>query len=141
MQKFRQKNQQKGFTLVEIMIVVAIVALLAALPVPNIVRAKISANESAAESTLKTVSIACESFRAAQAVPTYPANTAALTGATPPYIDVTVFGANKQGYVNTYTFISASEFVCSAHPVSVGNTGNRRFAVSNSSILPFFMPM
>ena len=87
-----QGFKKTGFTLVEIMIVVAIVALLAALSVPNIVRAKISANESAAESTLKTISIACESFRAAQAVPSYPANDAALTGATPPYVDVTVFG-------------------------------------------------
>ena len=84
---------KKAFTLVEIMIVVAIIAILAGISIPNMVRAQMGANEAAAQSTLKTVSLACESFRASQTIPSYPAVTADLTGATPAYIDASVFAA------------------------------------------------
>ena len=126
----------KGFSLVEIMVVVGIIALLTAIAVPNALRARLNANESAAKSTLKTIAIACESYRASQAVPAYPANSAALTGATPAYIDASVFVAGgKQGYVFVYTYVGASNFVCSAHPISANITGSNRFAVNESGVL------
>ena len=59
-------RSKKGFTLVEIMIVVAIIALLAAIAIPNLLRARHNANESAAIGSMRTFSSALESFRAAQ---------------------------------------------------------------------------
>ena len=50
-----RKLGRKGFTLVEIMIVVAIIALLAAIAIPNLLRARHNANESAALAPLKTL--------------------------------------------------------------------------------------
>jgi len=53
---------KKGFTLVEIMIVVAIIALLAAIAIPNFLGARRNAAEAAAQATLRAISTAYESY-------------------------------------------------------------------------------
>jgi type IV pilus assembly protein PilA len=128
---------RKGFTLVEIMIVVAIIALLAAIAIPNLLRARLNANEAAAISALRTVSTACESFRAAQSPVTYPANLAVL-GAPPngpPYIDATLAGGTKQGYTFAYALVSANQYTCTATPVTANVTGTRVFFVDESGVI------
>ena len=76
----RKLKTRQGFTLVEIMIVVAIIALLAAIAVPNLMRARHNANEGAALGTIRTVATAAESFRAVQTPRAWPADLAALAG-------------------------------------------------------------
>jgi len=126
---------KKGFTLVEIMIVVAIIALLAAIAIPNLLRARHNANETAAIGSMRTISTACESFRAAQSPVTYPANLAALSGAAPPYIDATLGTGTKQGYNFAYVLVSANQYTCTATPVTVGVTGTRIFFVDESGVI------
>jgi len=55
---------RKGFTLVEIMIVVAIIALLAAIAIPNLLRARLNANDAAAKASLQALVTAIESYAA-----------------------------------------------------------------------------
>jgi len=128
-------KNKKGFTLVEIMIVVAIIALLAAIAIPNLLRARHNANESAAIGALRTISAACESFRAAQTPTTYPANLAALSGANPAYIDNTLGGGTKQGYTFAYVLVNANQYTCTATPTVANVTGTRVFFVNETGVI------
>ncbi len=127
--------KRKGFTLVEIMIVVAIIALLAAIAIPNLLRARMAAGESAAIAALKTVASAAHTFRAANAA--YPATLGTLfTGLTPPYIDSVLASGSKQGYNFNLTG-DASGFNATADPMTPGTTGNRRFFVDTSGVIRY----
>ena len=128
---------KRGFTLVEIMIVVAIIALLAAIAIPNLLRARHNANEAAAIASLRTLSTAEESYRAAQNPPTY--GTLVLLGAPltgPPYIDVTLAAGAKQGYNFVMTVAPTTNvYQVTATPQTVGTTGTRVFRVDQTGVI------
>jgi len=62
-------RKQKGFSLIELLIVVAIILIIAAIAIPNLMRARIAANESAGASTVRTLNTAEVTYST-----TYPAN-------------------------------------------------------------------
>jgi prepilin-type N-terminal cleavage/methylation domain-containing protein len=127
-------RSKKGFTLVEIMIVVAIIVLLAAIAIPNLLRARLSANEATAIAAMRTLSTAMESYRAGQSPPAYPSALGSLSNATPPYIDSVLGGGLKAGYNftlaggnNTYSVVGA--------PQTANVTGVRSFFVDQSGVV------
>lgn len=126
---------KKGFTLIELTIVMAIIALLAAISIPNLLRARLTANETAAIAALHTIGIACESYRVDQASPNYPTTLNALSSATPPYIDPTLGGSTKQGYTFAYTKVSTSQYTCTAGPQTPNVTGKRVFFVNETGVI------
>ena len=141
--------KRKGFTLVEIMIVVAIIALLAAIAIPNLLRARLNANEGAAIGNMHTLVTAMGSYQANQSPATYPSALENLGNASPEYIDDYLAGvtgepaankAKKQGYYFTYTPEAAVGGVIygykvSASPVQAGKTGNRWFIADGTGVV------
>ena len=125
----------EGFTLVEIMIVVAIIAMLAAMVYPNFLRAKLQANETTAIESMHVLSTALESFRGVQTPPDYPDDLTELSDSVPPYVDSIVTSGTRQGYSFTYGRVNEAQFTMNGDPVTVGVTGNRGFYVDETGVI------
>lgn len=122
-----------GFTLVEIMIVVGIIALLASLAIPNFLKSRIHSNEGVTQDALKTIATAEISFRSANSV--Y-ASLEELGSATPPYIDTVLSGGERSGYTFTITDIdNDNTFHCSAKPNIQNITGVRSFCITEDGVV------
>ena len=132
---------KKGFTLVEIMIVVAIIALLAAIAIPNLLRARHNANESAAIGSLRTLSTAMESYRSVQIPASYAGATLAVLGAPPAgpaYIDGKLATGSKQGYTFTLVVGAGAQpqtYTIDAIPQAYQTTGSRSFQVTQTGVI------
>jgi prepilin-type N-terminal cleavage/methylation domain-containing protein len=119
-----------GFALVEIMVVVSILALIAAIAIPMMLRNQINANETVAISACRTIVSGCQGFYTSSMPRAYPETLAELgvAGPTgPAYIDSALASGSKSGYEFTYDRTSPVSFTLTANPEFPGRTGNRYF--------------
>ena len=124
-------NSRSGFTLVEIMVVVLILALLAAIAIPNYLRARVNAHDAAAQAALKAISTALETYATSNSE--YPATTTSLIGVTPPYLTVDYFSGVHSGFTFTHA-ITPATYSVTAHPVNA-NLGSSSFTISTGGVL------
>jgi len=129
---------RRGFTLVEIMIVVAIIALLAAIAIPNLLRARLQTNESASQAALKTIATAEVTYRSGNDAYGTLTNLGSPS-VGPAYIDkvlgCTPEPCNKSGYSFSIVGSSANAFASIAVPVTGNITGVRSFCITEDGVV------
>ncbi len=126
-------KRNAGFTLIELMIVVEIIAVIAALAVPNYLRTRLQSNEASAVGNLHAVLDAQMSFNNVHL--RYAANFDELTSPNPPFLSGE-WGGPRAGY--QFTFESdGTTFAAHATPVDYGNTGYHSFFVDPSGVIRY----
>lgn len=107
--------------------VLLIIALLAAIAIPNLLRARLMANESAAQTTIRTISGAIEAYAAANNGQ-YPSDEYDLKYAKPPLLDKIYNKKTIQGYIYS-SELNPSAYKITATPSGCGTTGNKIFTI------------
>lgn len=128
-------RKASGFTLIEMMIVVAIIAILAAIATPNYLRSRMQANESSAVGDLRIVCEAQITYNAANGV--YGDFEALTGGEATQFLRGHWINVKRNGYVFAMEDIGRANFICYADPVSLGKTGTRYFRVDASGNILF----
>jgi len=129
------RTREKGFTLAEIMIVLAILGLLMGAAIPNLLRSRVNAGEVAAINNCRTIGTGCSLFYTQSHPHAYPEILGDLTSAAPPYLDSVLGSGEKQGYRFFYSRLDSEHFELRAHPTSPGRSGNRFFFLDQTGVL------
>jgi type IV pilus assembly protein PilA len=145
-------RKQKGFSLIELLIVVAIILIIAAIAIPNLLRARIAANESAAASGIRTINTGEIAYSSTYPTVGYSPTLVSLgpaasgTCPNPPTqaisceIDAVLANGTKQGYSYQFTSDGLSPSVAyqvSADPVQAGQSGVRSFCSFEDAVVRY----
>jgi prepilin-type N-terminal cleavage/methylation domain-containing protein len=143
------RSQQKGFSLIELLIVVVIILIIAAMAIPNFMRARMTAYEASAVSSIRTINTSAMTYLTTYSGG-FPPSLAALgdggavpcipSAASACLLDPALASGTKSGYTFIWTgdgLTPSVTYTLAATPITVGSTGQRMFCSDQSSVIHF----
>ena len=138
-------KRQRGFSAVQLVVAIAILLVLAAIAIPNLLHSNLSENESSAVAALRSLNSACEDY--ARLYGGYPRSLSNLgpggpaSSASADLIDSALAGGTQSGYLFNYTpgasGVSGNilSYSITARPVTPGSSGRRSFFTDQSGVI------
>lgn len=126
---------KKGFSIVEIMVVLVIISVLTAIFIPRLLNSRLAANEAAALSALKAIYSAVKLY--SENNNSYPESLEDLAepNSSPGYIDAGLASGSRDGYDYNYSLAAADDFSVNANPSIPGKTGKRYFYIDETGTI------
>jgi len=140
--------QQKGFSLIELLLVVAVILIISAIAVPNFLRSRMRANEASAVASLHAINTAAVTYSITYPDLNFPASLTAMGGAIPCsassagacLIDEVLASGTKSGYTFVWTGdgqVPSVTFTLTGTPQAVGSSGQNMYCTDQSGVIRF----
>lgn len=141
-------RDQKGFSLIELLMVVAVILIISAIAIPNFLRSRMRANEANTVASLRVIVTGAVAYSSSYPNLGYPAQLANLGGANPctpaPSQACLVDDSLAQGLKDGYKFQLTGDgltpsysFTLSATPQVVGSSGQNMFCTDQTAVVRY----
>jgi prepilin-type N-terminal cleavage/methylation domain-containing protein len=141
-------TKQKGFSLIELLIVIAIILVISAIAIPSYLRSRMQANEASAMGSVRLINTSAVIYASTYVDVGFPANMSDMGGANPCsatstsacLLDDTIAHGTKSGYSFAWAgdgHTPSAGYSLSATPLTVGGSGQRMFCTDQSGLIRY----